>query len=91
MFTRRDATVTPSLADDLIETYVAWREECGRVARSYGDWRVAPRAERPLSFAAYVAALDGEDCAAAAYRELVEQAGGRVCSWSVDDDGLVQS
>ena len=59
--------------DDLIETYVAWREECSRVRSSYGRWTVALRTERALAFAAYVAAVDGEARAAGAYRGLIER------------------
>jgi hypothetical protein len=75
MWKRRDEnSTTTGVIDDLIETYVTWREECGRVESSYGRWRIARPAERTLAFAAYVAALDGEDRAAAAYRRLASAA-----------------
>jgi hypothetical protein len=61
------------VADDLIDTYVAWREECTRVESAYRRWHVAAGAERRLAFAAWLAALDGEDHAAAVYRTLVER------------------
>jgi hypothetical protein len=61
------------VADDLINTYVAWREECMRVESAYRRWHATRGAERGLAFAACLAALDGEDHAAAVYRMLVER------------------
>jgi hypothetical protein len=90
MFTQREHKTTDAV-DDLIETYVAWREECSRVRTSYGRWAFAARAERTLAFAAYLAALDGEDRAAGVYRGLVERTAGSPGAWSADEDGLVQS
>jgi hypothetical protein len=37
------------LVDDLMETYVAWREECSRVETAYRRWGVARPAERMLA------------------------------------------
>ena len=72
MFTRPPASID-AVVDDLIHTYVAWREECTRVESAYGRWHAARGAERRLAFAACLAALDGEDHAAAVYRTLVER------------------
>jgi hypothetical protein len=94
MWKRRGESAADDV-DDLIDRYVAWREECSRVTSSYGDWKLAPGADRVLAFAAYVAALDGEACAAAAYRQLVERTVARAVessgSWSREEDGLLQS
>ena len=52
---------------------MAWREECTRVESAYRHWHAARGAERELAFAACLAALDGEDHAAAVYGALVER------------------
>jgi hypothetical protein len=58
---------------DAVEGYETWREESGAVAESYRSWNCADGDERWLAYAAYVAALDREERAASAYRQLVEQ------------------
>jgi hypothetical protein len=73
MMFKRPPTSIDGMADDLIHTYVAWREECTRVESAYRSWHAARGAERGLAFAACLAALDGEDHAAAVYRALVER------------------
>jgi hypothetical protein len=60
------------LADEVIETYVSWREACLAVERSYADWCRTPRYDRRLAHAVHVAALDREETAAEAHREAVE-------------------
>jgi hypothetical protein len=62
------------LSDAVEDGYATWREESGAVADSYRSWNCADRDERWLAYAAYVAALDREECAATAYRHLVQQA-----------------
>jgi len=61
----------------LEDEYASWRRENQAVAESYRGWTRAPRDERWLAYAAYLAALDREEHAAWAYRRLVEQAHGR--------------
>jgi hypothetical protein len=73
MMLKPPPTSIDGVVDDLINTYVAWREECLRVESAYRRWRGASGDERGLAFAACVAALDGEDHAAAVYRTLVER------------------
>jgi hypothetical protein len=73
MMFERPPTSIDGVVDDLIHTYVAWREECTRVESAYRRWHAARGAERGLAFAACLAALDGEDHAAAVYRALVER------------------
>jgi hypothetical protein len=75
MLFKRPPTSIDGVVDDLIQTYVAWREECTRVESAYCRWHAAHGAERRLAFAACLAALDGEDRAAAVYRALVERTG----------------
>jgi hypothetical protein len=54
--------------DALIDTYAEWREECEAVHRAYGRWTGSERAVRALAYAAYRAALDREEKAAAVYQ-----------------------
>ncbi len=56
--------------------YVRWRRETDAVAESYRLWNSAPRGERWLAYAAYLAALDREEGAARAYRRAVGHGGG---------------
>ena len=61
--------------DEAIERYVDWREACATVRHAYEHWACAPKAERPLSFAAYRAALDQEEAAATLYGAVVNRVG----------------
>ncbi len=54
--------------------YANWRRKNEAVSESYQSWTRAPRDERWLAYAAYLAALDREEHAAWAYRRIVEQA-----------------
>lgn len=62
------------ISDAVDDGYETWREESGGVAESYRSWNCADRHERSLAYAAYVAALDREERAAIAYRQIVQQA-----------------
>jgi hypothetical protein len=64
--------VRERLADEVIETYVSWREACLAVQRTYADWCRTKRYDRRLAHAVHVAALDREETAAEAHREAVE-------------------
>jgi hypothetical protein len=61
------------LADQVIETYVCWREACTAVDRTYAEWCRAGRGDRLLAHAAHLAALEREDCAARTHREAIER------------------
>jgi hypothetical protein len=61
--------IRPELIDDLMETYLEWREECIALRQAYERWSSGPVAERELSFAAYGAALDREQRASAVYAD----------------------
>ena len=56
-----------SAIDDLLEGYVSWREACQAVWGAYERWVGSDRGERGLAYAAYLAALDGEERAARTY------------------------
>ena len=53
-----------ALVDAAVGSYVEWREESATVRRAYRRWSGAPRGERDLALAAYIAALDREERAA---------------------------
>ncbi len=55
------------LIDELMETYVDWREECLSLWSAYQLWSSVPSPDRALAFAAYRAALDREEAACQAY------------------------
>ncbi len=61
------------LADAQESSYAMWREASDAVAEAYRSWSAAPRGERWLTHAAYLAALEREEHAARDYQELVEQ------------------
>jgi hypothetical protein len=65
--------VEPRLADDFVERYLCWREECAGVEIAYGRWRGVPQRDRTLAFAAYRAALDREEHAARVFGESAGQ------------------
>ena len=62
------------LIDAALDAYIAWREESAAVQDAYRNWLHAGREERALAFAAYSAALDREEYAAAEYQRLIERA-----------------
>jgi hypothetical protein len=66
----KSISVGPSSVDHFIESYVGWREACEDVSMAYAGWLRAPRSERALAFAGYQAALEREDLAAHAHREV---------------------
>jgi hypothetical protein len=59
--------------DDLVDGYVGWREACALVAETYSSWRFATREDQQLAFGDYMAALNGEEEAAARYQRTVER------------------
>lgn len=73
---KRPLNPAPSrqLVDAVMDRYVAWREESVRVDTAYANWRGAPSGDRPLLFAAYLAALDREETAATDYQRMIDQA-----------------
>jgi hypothetical protein len=71
--TKTRTSVRQRLVDEAIERYVDWREACAAVRHAYEQWVRAPKHERPLSFAAYRAALDQEEAAATLYGAVVNR------------------
>jgi hypothetical protein len=67
------------MIDELLERYVAWREECSAVRLAYQCWAQSGRRERRLAYAGYLAALDREEQAARTYAGHVD----RVRRWSL--------
>jgi hypothetical protein len=57
----------------VLDVYVEWREITDAVADTYARWCVAPAVEEAPRFAAYMAALDQEETAAAMYAESISE------------------
>jgi hypothetical protein len=55
------------LFDQLIDSWVCWREACDDVRRAYECWGHCKAPQRGVAFASYRAALDREDQAARVY------------------------
>jgi hypothetical protein len=70
--TRTDTALGRRALDALLESYLAWREECEAVWQSYRRWVDATRQECRLAHAAYLAALDREERAAGIYADHIE-------------------
>ncbi len=66
------------IIDAMMDRYVSWREACAAVEKSYRDWLSARSEDRAAAFAAYSAALDREERAAAEYQRLTEEAASAV-------------
>jgi hypothetical protein len=65
-------------------SYASWREASDGVAEAYRSWAAAPRGERFLAHAAYLAALEREQRAAHTYQLRVERTRGAMdgrASW----------
>jgi hypothetical protein len=58
---------TLDLMDSVVDSELAWRESVAAVGSAYRTWCAAPDHDRGLSFSCYVAALDQEEAAAAAF------------------------
>jgi hypothetical protein len=70
------------LVDQLVESYVAWRETCAGVDDAYHDWASETGARGRVAFAVYMAALNAEEQAAESYARLVRRA--ERLRWSED-------
>jgi hypothetical protein len=64
--------IAPEEADELIELYCDWREECALAERAYERFSSAAGPDRALAFAAYAAALDREESAASMYAARID-------------------
>jgi hypothetical protein len=65
---------TRRFADAIMDRYVEWREACSGVEMLYRRWIDATSSDSSLAYARYVAALEHEERAAAAYAEVVHAA-----------------
>lgn len=63
---------TPTEAE-LVTAQTAWRRASIAATEAYRSWGTSARDERWLAYAAYQAALEQEEYAAAAYQQLVER------------------
>jgi hypothetical protein len=70
----RRNVIESQLIDDVVDTYVDWREQSERVWRAYHDWSNTAPPDAALRFAAYVAELDREHRASDAYADAVTRA-----------------
>ena len=61
-------------ADALIDTYIAWREECVFVHAAYRLWSDSDASEHQFAFHVYLAALEHEEHAAGVYERCIELA-----------------
>ena len=55
------------ITDSMLDSELAWRESVAAVGSAYRTWCAAPDHDRGLSLFCYVAALDQEEAAAAAF------------------------
>ena len=62
-----------ALVDQMLDTYVDWREHAALVADAYVCWCDASAGEGTSRFAAYLAALDQEQAAACKHQEAVSR------------------
>ena len=79
------------VVDRLIELYCDWRTVCAEVQAAYERFLDAEPGDRAMSFAAYSAALDREQCTSEAYARQVRLVESRcaevgerdsvTCSW----------
>jgi hypothetical protein len=68
----RTAASEEELTDAVGAGYARWRRQTHAVEVCYRRWVAAARGERALAYAAYEAALEQEERAASAYRDLIE-------------------
>jgi hypothetical protein len=59
--------IRPDLVDRMIELYCDWRTACWDVRAAYERFLEAHASDRPVAFAAYLAALDREESACDSY------------------------
>jgi hypothetical protein len=67
--TNSGTTLGRVLTDGLFQRYTSWRNQSNAVQRAYEAWVSSDGANRDLTYAGYLAALDQEELAAAAYRD----------------------
>jgi hypothetical protein len=68
-----DEWVREQLIDEAFARYFDWLSEAETVNAAYREWSRAAQTETALPFAAYGAALDREERAAAVYRSVIDR------------------
>jgi hypothetical protein len=58
---------------DFLDSWARWRHACEDLRAAYEYWRGCLRAQRPLAFAHYRAALDWEEHAARVHAQSAER------------------
>lgn len=71
--------------DTLVDAYVAWRDACAGVRTAYGRLHECEPSDRDLTFAAYLAALEGEEHAAYMYARQLERVR-HMADWASDHE-----
>jgi hypothetical protein len=61
------------LLDEMLDAYIAWREECVSVHDRYRWSQTAPEPDDRLAYVAYRAALEREEQAANVYERVLER------------------
>jgi hypothetical protein len=69
---RRADEAVAGLVDEMLASYIDWREDAAATRDAYTRWCTAPTAEEDWRFSAYMAALDQEESAAARYALVLE-------------------
>ena len=62
------------LRDEIIDLYLAWREEAAAVADAYALWADATADDKAARFAAFTAAIDREEAAVRSYADVLAAA-----------------
>jgi hypothetical protein len=62
-----------SIVDELLDSYLRWREACEDVRAAYESWRTCDPQHRLLGFDWYRAALDREEEAACVHSNRVDR------------------
>ena len=68
-----EATCDLELVGELVETYLCWKEMCVDTHGAYERWCDDLTDSRRRRYAAFIAALDREEAAAAEYRRVTER------------------
>jgi hypothetical protein len=68
---RPESFLLPWSVDDMLARYIDWREEAESSRDDYQHWLIAPPDDGDQRFAAYLAPLEREECAAAQYAAAV--------------------
>jgi hypothetical protein len=66
-----DTAERARFVDEVIQCYVAWREQCDAVRMGYESWCSGAGQERTIRFALYKMAVDREESAAKLYADSI--------------------